>query len=259
MPAGPLNLVNILSETCSRDNPGAEAEFQCQWGDRWYYAAQLVGGLVGGQYQAPTEYLDFAGLYCNDVHIEKYGIVAGGLSTPLAKLVATFGTPKCKDPTSSDPLDLAEITLEASGEGLPLPQGNFTWGSDAGSLAGQTLGSDDITPTMMLPYLEGTIKLPYCTSWMLDTIASTVGCTNSNTVTLADTDFTSDQMLMLGVGLERTLTADGSEQLCRVLKIGIRQPNGWQKLYIPSQSAWASVTPTLYQQSDYTNILTMWS
>jgi len=252
MPNGQLQLGNVLSETCSRDNPSAELEYICEWGDRWYYSGQLVGGLIQGSYYPPQSYPYLPGLICNDCKMEKVGTVAGLGPQPMARLTASFGIPKCKDPSSTDLLDLAEITIEASGEGLPLSKSGVKWGNDApGSLAGQTLRDQDIQPTMLLPYAEVQIKIKYVQEWNLDDLSALVGQVNSSSVSFADATFDPEELLLIGLSVEQTLTAEGYPQLTRVAKIGIRRENGWNKLYIPDQDAWATTNPTLYDSGNF--------
>jgi hypothetical protein len=232
-------------------------DYLCYFTERWSCATTLIGGLVNGYYVAPYVYPGFGSSYmiCTEVSMSPLGSSAG--FPGVSQLKATFGKPECANPSSTSPQEIAELSIELSGQGMPIPNAGMIWGSDAPSgFAGQALGDGTIQPFAILAEGTYSIRMKYCTSINFSGIKSYIGCINSGSTTLGSDTFSTGTLLFIGYTARQTITTQGAMQVEREYKFAIQCAlSSWNLLVDPKDGFTATPTDKngnpMYRQVDF--------
>jgi hypothetical protein len=260
-----LIVVNYGNENANRENPSGEIHYLCGFDERWSCATSLTGGLMSGYYVPPYAYPGYGtawanggSMICNNVAMSPVG--SNAQYPGYSKLIASFGKPECSNPNSTSPMDVAELSVELSGQGLPVPNQSLVWGSDAPEkYRGTPL--DDGTVAAFAIIVEGTysVRNKYCISINFQGIQSYMGCINSSAFTIGADYFAAGRLLFAGYNAHQTVTNTGSMQVEREYKFGIMCAyDNWNQLLNPKGDFVATpVTPSgdpMYRQVDFSGL-----
>ena len=250
---------NYGAEKCNRESPSGEITWICDHSERWTQAKLFVGGLIGGTYVPPLGYPGMGSylMVANDVSIHSVGTTA--YLPAVSRLTVSYGMPECKNPSGSTPYDIAELSVELTGQGFPIPRQSVRWGADAPSdLVGQPLREGlDIEPYAIVPEMTYSIRMKYCTSIAAQAICSYIGCINASSMAIGDDTFGVGKVLFVGYSARQHCAADGGYVVEREFKFAIQcaMPD-WNTLVIPDRNGYAKTNWLMYRSANLNALAT---
>ena len=177
----------VIEENISYQAGDAVKAFKVAWSDRWRFVLQAMttvktasvgSGAATVSFQAPLQYPDFPGLYCNSINMRGFGNFTAG--PPLAYewciLTCTFRTvPWQFDGTldnGTSPFPYATIGCEFGSQTLQLPASAFHFQSNTNMPA--TRPVPYVVPTMNL-----SVQQHFCPYIPVSAMFGLVGKVNS--------------------------------------------------------------------------------